>query len=307
MKADLLLPHARLVLLTMPHPATLQAATFLQAIVAAGEDRIACELVTDGDRVLGADEIALYLRPAAADVLALAVMAGPIGAGELQAAGARLAELDDRWRHVPHLSLEDLLAKPQEAVCFLSHHLKTPLGNRSLAEAEARIDALRKGVAGQEHPLAFLASLDPSIPEATWMDDGLYDEIRDYISPNAPRHLLVLEGKGSSDIGDVLPDSAEWIVSTIPFDSKTSAQLEVITIPQGVIHLHHVGNAALPSDLLDLIMARLAPMGLVSGEERSETAVQSIVARLTQGGSNHNLVFLLSGPRWLATSRSWRH
>ena len=302
MKTDLLPSPADLTIVTVPQPAARQTAAFLQAIVTTGKAPILCDVATSGLPEITATTV--YLRPEVIDVLDLAIMADRTGTEGIRDACCRLAKLDDQWGHLPRLSLEDVIARPYEAARFLSHRLETPLGDGA-AVIESRIDALRQYVAGYDHPLAFLASVEPCVGSAEWEDHGLHDDIGEFIFLDTPRRILVLTDGERPNTPVPLRDVTNWTVAEIPFGDGCAARLRDIAVPQGVIHLNHAEDAAI-DDLLDPIMTHLSTRGILSGEERAETAAESVIARLTKGGDDHDLVFLLSGHRWLATPRSWR-
>jgi hypothetical protein len=297
-----------MLLLTAPHPATRCAVAFLERVFIAGGRRIAFERITDADRALDTGVPAIHLRPGAADALGLAVTADPDGRSGLRAACALLAHLDDRWHGVPRLSLESVVDRPQEAVRLVSRRLGLDPAETLLAAADALVASLRDEVTPFLHVLPFLAAVEPEKPDIAWIDGGLSapDGLADMLASvptGVPRHMLVVAGPGAAvDAGPVAP-VVGWrqhrIAPGDPLPEEPGADGTL-----GLAFFDGIHGMVL-DDLLDRVMGRLAPGGMLCGRERNDTTVEAAVAQLTKAGDRHQLVFTLSGTLWRAVAPAW--
>jgi hypothetical protein len=284
---------ARIVLLAIPHPASRRIAAFLQAVLAAGEQGIACALAASPDIGRSPGETLVYLRPGAADAVELAVMADLTARPDVRSAHARVAELDHRWRDIDALRMEQVIADPHAALRRLCALAGQPLDGRVFEAAEALVAALRQDLEAYGHPLAFLAAVDRCGDT----------EARGALEP--PPAVLVLTGPASATLVRPAPDADEGPATSMSVEDASSPRLEALGGPQGRIHLHHVTGAPGLSELLDRILPRLAPLGRLSGEEGAAAAAQAVVSQLTLRCNHRGLVFILSGASWQAVPRSW--
>lgn len=301
-------PDLAIMLLTAPHPATRSAAVFLERIFAASGRTIAFQLITDADHPLAAGTPALHLRPGVSDALDLAVTADPHGQPALRAACALLSRLDERWHSVPRLSLECVVDRPYEAVRCLSRQLGLPPAETVFTAADGLIPTLRDEVAPFLHVLPFLAAIEPGEPGLAWMDEGIpaldgLDDMPAMVRMGVPRQMLVVTRPGAAPTAGLLERANGW--------RRHHAELGDPALGQptaegalGLICFDRVHGVAL-GDTLDLVMDRLAPGGLLCGQERTDTAVEGTVAQLTKAGDRHHLVFALSGSTWRTAAPAW--
>lgn len=299
----------RILFLTVAHPATRRLSAWLQDVLGAAHLPLSSATVTDPDTAPPPGDGVFYLRPDAADVVALVAALDPVDSPNLRSACSQLAAMDVHWRHLPRLSLEAMLATPHAAVARIFEQDGRSADAHVTTAIDASIADLRRDMAIYRHPLAFLGAIGPGADVVTWQDHGLATHanfLARMLSASAPRRVLIATGDDPPAPGDLLTDPAEWSLREAPIDHLASC-LEEQAMPWGVIHFHHVEDAALLETMLDTAMACLAPCGLLSGWERSDAAAQAVVARLTRGGDRHRLIFRLVGPQWLAmTDGGWR-
>jgi hypothetical protein len=308
MTYDLAASDRPVVILTVPHPATRRAADFLRQVFAAGDRRVAFTLVTDADRVRETGVPTFYLRPGVTDALDLAVAGEVHRQSASPAACALLAALDERWHGVPRLSLECVMDRPCDAVRFISRELGQIPVETMLAAAEAKVTALREDVAPFLHVLPFLAAVDPGEPGVAWMDEGLsalngVEDVLALVPPGIPRRMLVVtrpEIAPAVDLGALAPG---WRLD--PCELGGAARCgSAAEGGFGLVYLDRVHGCVL-GELLDRVMDRLVPGGLLCGKEHTDMAVEAAVAQLTKAGERHQLVFALSGDMWCAIPPAW--
>jgi len=301
-------PDLALLLLTVPHPATRRAAAFLERIFAASGRRIAFSLATTADHRREADVPALYLCPGVTDALDLAVTADLHGQPALRTACALLADLDERWRGVPRLSLECVVDRPHEAVRCISRQLGLAPAEAVLAAADALLPALRDDVVPFLHVLPFLAATEPSEPGIAWMDEGMsaldvLEDVLAMVSADVPRHMLVVTRSGAVPVTGLVERATGWRQDHVELGDPALG-LPAAEGALGLVCFDRV-HGMLLGDMLDRVMDRLAPGGLLCGEERTDTAAEAAVAQLTKAGDRHHLVFALSGNTWRAIAPAW--